>query len=456
MKKQWRLLFFLSLCICLIADAVHARGMTIRDAEIEALLHDYNNPLLRAAGLDPKNVHIGIINSPAINAFVTGGQNIFYHTGLILEADRPNVVIGVAAHEIGHITGGHLSRQSEAAKSANIPVVAGMILGLGSALAGAGDAAIMMITGGIQIGQQNYLSYSRVQESAADQTALRLLNYTGQSAQGVADLMNELSEQEILNEIRQDPYVRSHPLSRTRVNTYLTQAQTSPHFNQKDSPKLQFRHDMVKAKIRGFLEHPQTALRFYPQQDQSAPARYARAIAYHRLAQTEQAIALIDGLIMEMPDNPYLYELKGQIYQESGLPNKAIPAYEKALQLAPETALFFTSLGTARLAIGRQEIEKRNIPHGREYTEHALLDLREAIRLEPKNISAYFQLSIAYGLLEQFGHAEWAIAEFYAVRNNPQALTHAKRALQKLSPSDSEYLRAQDIAQSIKPRQSRR
>ena len=217
------------------------------------LLADYSRPLFLAAGLNPNTVGIALINNKSLNAFVANGQNIYFHTGLILESEDPNMVIGVIAHEIGHIIGGHLSRKASAINEAQRPALVATILGLGSVLAGAPDVGLALITGGQHVVQRKFLSFNRAQESSADVIALRLLEDTGQSPNGIIRMMDMLADQEILSEVSQDPYVRSHPLSRERVASFTRGAELSAYRDVEDTAEMRHRHKMAQAKIRGFL-----------------------------------------------------------------------------------------------------------------------------------------------------------------------------------------------------------
>ena len=422
----------------------HARGGLVRDAEIELLLRDYSNPLFRAAGLDPSRVGISLINDRNLNAFVTNGQNIYVHTGLILEAEEPNMVIGVLAHEIGHITGGHLARGAEAATTAQGPALVATILGLGSILAGAGDLGLALITGGQQLAIRSYLTYSRGQEAAADNTALQLLEATGQSTEGIIGMMESLANQEILSEVYQDPYARSHPMSRDRVNAYRNGARNSPYNDVRDPDSLVFRHKMAQAKIYGFLDTPATTLRRY-RTDNSRPGRYARSVAYFRQGLRNEALTELDSLIAEMPNNPWLHELKGQVYFETGLAPLGIAPYQKAVALRPNEPLLMIGLascllskgaegGTANRAVNRQAIDR----------------LRTALRLDPLNGAAYLQMSKGYGQLGETAMAQWAMAEYYAAAGSPEARRHAQRAIKGLPKGSVEYIRAVDILSAVK------
>ena len=428
----------LALVITLLAGPVRALDF-IRDAEIEQLMADYSRPLLIAAGLDPDRVGIALVNNKSLNAFVANGQNMYIFTGLILEADEPNMVIGVIAHEIGHITGGHLARGGEARARSQGPAIIATILGLGSILAGAGDVGMALIAGGQQFAQRSYLTYSRGQEAAADITALQLLEATGQSPQGIIGMMDQLANQEILSEVYQDPYARSHPMSRDRVNAYVQGAKDSNYFTVKDPPALIERHNMAKAKIYGFLDRPSTTLRRY-RDDDSQPGRYARAIALYRQGQQQAAVQLVDSLIDEMPDNPYLFELKGQIYYETGNAALGIAPYEKSVALLPDEPLLRIGLATCQLGVGANGGEAN-----RAVNEAAIANLRRALREDPSNSTAFFQLSKGFGQLGQTAMAQWALAEYYAGIGSREAARHAKRALKGLPKGSVEYVRAIDI-----------
>lgn len=424
-----------------MASPARAFGL-IRDAEIERLMADYAKPLLLAAGLEPERIGIALVNDKSLNAFVANGQNMYIFTGLILEAEEPNMVIGVIAHEIGHITGGHLARGGEARQRAQGPAIIATILGLGSILAGAGDLGMALIAGGQQFALRSFLTYSRGQEAAADNTALQLLEATGQSPQGIIGMMDHLANQEILSEAYQDPYARSHPMSRDRVNAYIQGAKNSAYFNAKDPAALVARHKMAQAKIYGFLDRPSTTLRRY-KGDETQPGRYARAVALYRQGRRQAAIALVDGLIAEMPRNPYLYELKGQIYYETGHAAKGIAPYEKSVALLPNEPLLRIGLATCQLGVGATGGEEN-----RAINEAAIANLRRALREDPGNSTAFFQLSKGFGQLGQTAMAQWALAEYYAGVGSPEAAMHAQRALKGLPKGSVEYVRAIDILSS--------
>ena len=289
----------------------------IRDAETEYLMRAFADPIFRAAGLDPKAVKIHLINDSSLNAFVAGGQRMFLHTGLIQQSDRPNMLIGVIAHETGHMAGGHLSRTQQALKSASVPIIVSTLLGIGAIVAGAGDAGFALIAGGQTLAQRDMLSYSRIQEASTDQAAVTYLDQVGWSGRGMMDTFYLFRDQEVLSERQQDPYLRSHPLSSQRLSALEERVLNSPFVDVPDPPEWVAAFDMIKAKLHGFIDRPAITFRRFPTSDTSVPARYARAVAYHKMGDITRAMGEIEPLLAAMPNNPFIWELKGQVLFES-------------------------------------------------------------------------------------------------------------------------------------------
>lgn len=414
----------------------------IRDAETEHIIREFSEPVFAAAGLTPSAVRTYLVNAPSINAFVTGGQNIFMHTGTLLQADTPNEVIGVIAHETGHITGGHLSRTQEAVATATAPAILGYLLGVGAIFAGAGDAGLALITGGQTLAERTFLSYSRTQEASADQAALTFLERTGQSGRGLVTFFDKLADQEALSSRAQDPYVRTHPLSRERIAALQARVEASPFRDAKDPPEWQQKLDLVKAKLHGFIDRPQVTLRRYPDTDQSLPARYARAIAYYRIPDTDRAVAAIDALLAEHPDNPYFHELKGQVLFESGRAREAAEAYRAALALLPGQPLLEVGLAQALLATEDPAAVTR-----------ARALLVSATQRERDYPTAYRLLAEAYAREGNEPMAALATAERYAAAGRiPEAKQWAARAMRNLPEGSPAWQRADDISRIHVPR----
>src|SRR5271154_5546758 len=313
----------------------------IRDAEVEQLLRDYSSPILRAAGLGERNIHVVIINDRTFNAFVVDAKRIFVNAGALMDAETPNQIIGVLAHETGHIAGGHLSKLRSELANAQTAAILAMILGVGAMAAAAttrngavgGNPAVGMI-GAQGVIQRSLLAYQRQQEEQADRAGVGFLTATGQSPKGMYDTFKRFADQMLFSSSRADPYLQSHPMPTERIAALSEIAKTNPNWDKKDPPELQARHNLMRAKLFGYMERPDTLLRRYPPSDTSLPARYARAVSTYRHADLRTALAQMDGLIQSQPNNPYFYELKGQALVESGRNQEAIPVLRRAISLA--------------------------------------------------------------------------------------------------------------------------
>ena len=407
----------------------------IRDAEIENTIRAYATPLFQAAGLNAADIDIYLINDPSLNAFVAGGQNLFLHTGLLMRSRNANQVIGVIAHETGHISGGHLIRFQGPLKNASIITILSMIAGAGAAVAGAGEVGAAIMMGGPTYAMSQVLSYSRAQESAADQAGMSFLDETAQSAQGLSDFFRILEGQELLSASRQDPYMRTHPLTLERIESVENHVRTSPNTNQPEPPEFEIMHQRMLAKLNGFLSTPSATLARYKENDPSVPARYARAIAYYRIPDLAKALPLIDGLIAEEPNNAYFHELKGQILFENGRGAEALAPYQRAVELLPEAA-------TLRIDLARAMIE-RDDPT---LNKQAIVHLQRATQREPLNGFAWSQIAIAYGRDQQLGMSALSQAESALARNNKrEAWIQATRAQKLFDPGSRGWTRSQDI-----------
>jgi predicted Zn-dependent protease len=439
-----------------LAPAAHAQGRKmpiIRDTEIEQLLRDYAAPVLRAAGLARQNVRVVIINDQAFNAFVMDGRHIFVNAGTLFQAKAPNEVIGVLAHETGHLAGGHLSRLRQRLAEAQTQSVIAMLLGVGAMIAGAtsgvkgagqiGSAAILAPQSAIQ---RSLLSYVRTQEDQADHAALKLLNASHQSASGMVTVFKRMSNEMLFNSRYVDPYAQTHPMPADRVAALESSAKASPYWDRKDPPVLQLRHDMMRAKLSGFLEHQGTVLRRYPPSDQSLPARYARAIATYRHADLRQAVAQIDALISAQPGNPFFHELKGQALLEGGRPAEAVAPLRQAERLSQHAPLIGIMLAQALIATNQTE-----------YAGEAVELLRAALREEPDTPAAYEQLAMAYGRKGDLAQADLASAQAAFARGDVKTARQlAARAKTRLPVGSPAWVRADDIVSVKMPKTGNR
>jgi predicted Zn-dependent protease len=424
-----------------IGPAQAAGISLVRDAETEKLIRDYSTPIWRAAGLVPSAVHVHLVLDPNINAFVTAGQRMFINTGLITQADAPMELIGVIAHETGHMAGGHLSRSSEAYGKFALPYYASLIAGLGAIAAGAGDAGMAILAGGAQVTQRSVLAYTRQQEGSADQAGATYLERARESGKGMLMLFERFRDQEALSTTSQDPFVQSHPISEERLASLEERVKASPYYDVPDTPESIHAFKMVQAKINGYVDSPEVTLRRYPVSDQSDYGHYARAVAYHKGDSDSKAHAELEPLLKKYPNDPFLWELKGQIDFESGRVDASIPSYRKAHDLMPNEPQLDLALGQALLATDQKSVAR----------EAADL-LKSAVKGDPENPFGHYQLSIAYARLGDIGMAELSTAQYYeAVGAKRDAVGHAEKAQTLLKEGSPEWLRAQDIVIANKP-----
>jgi predicted Zn-dependent protease len=417
--------------------AAAAGPSLVRDAEIESYLHDYTAPIFQAAGIDPASVHIYLVNDPRINAFVAGGMNLFIHTGLLMRAQTANQVIGVLAHETGHIAGGHLVRSKDVQRAAAIEAIIGMVLGLGAGIA-SGDANVG--AAGTAIGPAlaatQMLKYTRTQEASADSAGLGFLDATGQSARGMYEMFDILDKDLVLTgSSNANPFMQTHPMTQERMAHIKQFMATSPYTNTPLNPQFEEDQRRIRAKILGFMNPLDDVLKAYPESDTSFAARYARAIAWYRAADLTKAVPAVDLLIQEEPDNPFLKELKGQMLFENGRIQDSIVAYRQAVKLAPDSSLL-------RIGLAQSMVEANDPKLNAEAIQH----LEVATGLEPRNLQGWRLLTVAYGRNNQLPMVALAQAEIAMLKGDDRkAKDYARRARDGLPAGSPGALRAEDI-----------
>ena len=450
MSKLTAVTTAVALAIAPMAALAQERGPpVIRDTEAEQLLREYTRPILRAAGLEKQNIQMVIINESAFNAFVADGRRIFVNHGAMMQSDTPNQIIGVLAHETGHLAGGHLSKLREQLAAAQTQMIIAMLLGAGAMIAGSksgntngglANAGAAAMSAPQEVIRRSLLSYVRQQEENADRAGVKFLTATGQSARGMYETFKRFTNESLFAARGSDPYVQSHPMPAERVAALEELARTSPYWDKKDDPALQLRHDMVRAKISAFMERQDTVYRRYPLSNDSLPARYAHAIATYRHGDLRNAIAQIDGLIQLQPANPYFYELRGQALLEGGRPAEAIAPLRKAVQLSNNAPLIEMLLGQALVATNNNA-----------YTEEAIAILRAAVARETEAPLGYSQLAMAYGRKGDFAQADLASAQAAYLRgDNKTARDLASRAKTRFAIGTPGWVKADDIV-SAKP-----
>lgn len=433
---------FLASCLAMLAalslgvQPAMAQGV-LRDTETERLFKDMAEPLIVAAGLDPKNVDVALVGDPSINAFVAGGQIIFLNAGLIDAADSAEEVQGVIAHELGHITGGHVINDGGSKAAQGISILS-LLLGGIAAAAGSGDAAIGVMMAGQQAALGKYLAFSREQESAADAAGATYLSKAGISGRGSINFFKKLQNLEMRYGFTRNydsEFYSSHPLTSDRITSLEDTYRHDPAWNNPPNAKLEARFKRVKAKLMGYIAEPARTLQVYPLSDQSIPAHYARAYAYHKEAFVEKALAECDALLAQEPDDPYFLELKGQILLESGRPKEALAPLRRASEVTQFAPLIATLFGHALIATE----DPANLPEAERV-------LKAALALDRDNPFGWYELSVVYGQNGDIARARLAAAEQQVLQLNfPQALQSAQAAEAALPQGSPDWLRAQDI-----------
>ncbi|NOJ48063.1 M48 family metalloprotease [Bradyrhizobium archetypum] len=421
----------------------------IRDTETEQLLREYTRPILRAAGLEKQNIQMVIINQGVFNAFVADGRRIFVNYGAILQSETPNQIIGVMAHETGHLAGGHLAKMREQMAQAQTQMIIAMLLGAGAMVAGSRsgggssgltNAGAAMFSAQGEVIRRTLLSYVRQQEENADKAGVKFLNATGQSPRGMYETFKRFTDESLFAARGSDPYMQSHPMPAERVAALEGLARSSPYWDKKDDPALQLRHDMVRAKISAFMERQDTVYRRYPMSNNSLPARYAHAISTYLHGDLRSALAQIDALIQQQPNNPYFHEVRGQALLEGGKPQEAIAPLRKAVALSNNSPLIEMLLGQALVATGNNA-----------YTDEAIAILRAAVARESEAPIGYTQLAIAYGRKGDYAQADLASAQAAYLRGDSKtARDLASRAKTRFAIGTPGWVKADDIV-SAKP-----
>lgn len=430
MRIYSRALLLASVFFLLSAPA--RAGGLIRDAEIENTLHAYGRPIFEAAGLEPDSIHFFIINDPAVNAFVAGGKNIFIHTGLLLVTETPEMLMGVLAHETGHIAGGHLARGAEQLRNASIGSVLTYVLGAAAAVGGGGKGAAAVLAAGQQTMLRKMLSFSRANEESADQAALGYLDTAGVSARGLLKVLEILKREESRQFGTPAPYLRTHPLNASRVSHIRAHVDVENAGAKNGTAAFENLQPRLVAKLYGFLKSPAQTFQKYPASDHSVPARYARAVAYYKIPELEKSLAEIDSLLKESPSDPYFNELKGQILFENGKVAAAMQSYATAVRLLPNAPLIRADYARTLLANGK--------------TTDAIRELQRALDQDNSNGGAWRLLATAYGKTGNLGMSHLALAEEAALGDDKDAINrHVTEALKTLPEKSPARIRAMDL-----------
>lgn len=421
--------------VALIARPAAAQSI-LRDAETEALLRDASAPLIEASGLRPADVKIVLIHDDSINAFVAGGQIVYIHSGLLTRAENLNEVQGVIAHELGHVVGGHIIRSSEGIQQATSISILSLIIGAAAMLAGAGPAGAAIMGLGQQVAMSQFLAFTRIQESSADQAGASYLARAGISGRGSLAFFGKLQNLEFRYNIPQEnSYQRTHPLNSERMSALESAYRADPAWDTPTPPALEARFQRIRAKLAGYVDEPERVFLRYPESDQSVPGRYARAYAWHRSAHPERALSSAESLLAEAPHDAYFLELKGQILLESGRPDEALAALREAVALSRNEPLIASIFGHALISTE----DPANFAEAERV-------LRTVVQRDHENPFAWYQLGVVYDRKGDIGRASLATAERYSLMGQPQlAMVSAQNAMAGIPTNTPDWIRAQDI-----------
>jgi predicted Zn-dependent protease len=440
-RRTLRNAVYLAGLLVAVASPVCAQAIQLlQDTETERTLRSYEDPFLVAAGLDPRAVKIYIVNDPSINAFAAEGQNIFVNSGLFIQLRTPNELKGVLAHETGHIAGGHLERNREAISKAMVPMLLSLVAGIAAAALGAGQGSMAIMAMGQQAAQASFNSFSRPQEATADQMGQKYLRDTHQSGEGMVHVFERMADEIARASAHPDRYASDHPADRDRVMSLQSVADSSPYANVTDTPEEQHQFDMIKAKMLGYLARVESVFNYYPLKNQSKPARYARAMAYMRKPDLKAALAEVNSLIKDEPQNPYFYEMLGQIYVQMSQPERGIGPYQKSVDLLPDAPELRVALAAAQLATERREL-----------AQAAVDNLKVALQQNTEDPFAWYEAAQGYSALGNQPMADLATAERYYASGDLRAIVFAQRAEKALDQGTAEWQRANDIVAIVTP-----
>jgi len=431
----------------------HAQDIAIiRDTEIERELRSYEVPILKVAGIDPNTVNLYLVQDPEINAFATQSpiagneEDIFVNTGTLMQLTRPNQIIGILAHETGHIAGGHLIRDAGAMQKASIPMLIGMAVGIAAMAMGAGEAGMGAIEMGQQVAMSQFLEFSRVQEATADQMGQKFLRATHQSGRGMVEVFEKFADEDARSAYYDKEFISDHPADRDRIDLLEQEVEASPYKDVPDTPEQIHEFHMIQAKLAGYISKPDDVLVRYPLSDQSEEAHYARAMAYFRQPDMKDALEETNWLIKSNPKNPYFWELLGQIYVEMSQPKKGVAPYQKSVDLMPDAPLLRVSLAAAQLATEIPALAKP-----------ALDNLKVALDQENSNTFAWYEVAQAYSDLGNKPMADLSTAELHYQGGDMTGAAHfAGVAAHDLPKGSTDWQRANDILAAVGPLISRR
>ena len=427
-----RKIFMILFSVIIVANA---NGATIiNDTEIERGISDIIMPIARAAKIPENRLKIYIINDDDFNAFVRGGEDIFVYTGLLKQIKNPNALRAVIAHELGHTIGGHMVQISQRMHDEMMRTMIIQALGVGLMVAGGNPTAgVGVMAGATGIAQQSLLSFSRDEERMADDMAIDLMVAANQNPNGLLDVFDQMHNMNGEFESRVNPNRVNHPLTNERINntkTKISKLKSVPKKSEFEIARENKNYEILRAKLIGYLDQGKNVIAQYPYSNKSDAAIYARAIANMRAGDLATAKTGTQTLINRNPNNPYFYELLGDIEYQYGAYDDSVRAYEQSLKQTTNAPQIETALALV--------LSERNKPG----------DSARAIELCKKVILTE-QSPLSYWILARVtkdGESDWAMAEYYNMNGDTKnAKKYAKSAQKKSKKGTPEYIKSGDI-----------
>ena len=411
---------FIIFLLIFYSNSLYSQNLNIvRDAEIENFFNDLSFPIIQSSKIKNTKISFYLDNQNYINAFVVSGPKIFITTELLVKTNSIDQIAGVIAHEIGHITGGHLSKRYNAYGDSIFTSVISSILAVGAIAAGAPSAGSAILMGGEHIRQQQILSFSRNQESFADQAAINLLKKSNYSVKGLYEVFEILEKKERFSKI--NPYNRTHPLSIERKR--VIENHIDINNETKSNIELNERYKLIKAKLIGYTAKKEIFHIYYPDNKNTIESWYAKSVHYYLNGDIQKALMYIDKCIKSNKENPYFYELKGQILYENGKSLSAISNYQEALKYKSNEKHFYLAISKAIYAQKDTELYDEGISFLKKYIEE-----------EDFPIEAWHYLGLYYGKMGKYTLSSLALTEKFLLLND---IKNAKLQLQKAKKKDT-------------------
>lgn len=437
--KFLKSIFIIFIIDLFFLNSSFAQFKIIRDAEIEKTIFELAIPIIDASEINKQAINFYIVNDSAINAFVAGGQNIFINSGLITKFNNPETLIGVLAHEMGHISAGHLARSGEEfEKSKNIAILS-YLLGIGAMISGSADAGMAIISGGSDVFFKNQMKYTRWQEESADKLAMDYLSKAKIDSNGLIELLKYFYQENLGVKSVMNEYLLSHPVSEKRISAIRNYQQNHQIKAKSLSKELLQDFLMARAKLIAFnasdIEFSlQEIEKFLLKNQQDIPAQYQKTILLYRLGRIDDSLKILNKIIDKYQNNGFLIELKAQILFENGNIVDAVKNYHLAIKKIDNrfNALIKISFANALLKAQEQDNSLIN-----DFNQLVIARLNEAKNYEAYNPILFKNLAIAYQYQKDKANYLFNIGQYFFLIENYKKATEILIEAQKMFQKDT-------------------